>query len=141
MKFNKKSFRHLTTFFISNCLLDERIAKICKKLNSHSGFLSKIGRPIHPIWELNSSHIFAVPLSSKHDKYCQILERLFVVFHHSRNILGFGLSIRDTEQRRLNKRIYKTKMKFWAVLGSRGCREKKNPTVMSMQLFGVSFND
>ena len=84
--FSHQLIVHLTTFFISNCLLDERIPKICKKLNSHSGFLSKIGRPIHPIWELNSSHIFAVPLSSRHDKYCQILERLFFVFHHSRNI-------------------------------------------------------
>jgi hypothetical protein len=27
-------------------------------------------------------------------------------------------------QRWLDKRIYKTEMKFWAVLGSRGCREK-----------------
>ena len=27
----------------------------------------------------------------------------------------------------LYKRIYKTEMKFWAVLGSRGCREKKPP--------------
>jgi hypothetical protein len=25
----------------------------------------------------------------------------------------------------LDKRIYKTEMKFWAVLGSKGCREKK----------------
>ena len=31
-------------------------------------------------------------------------------------------------------------MKFWAVLGSRGCREKKLPTAISMQLFGVFFN-
>ena len=31
-------------------------------------------------------------------------------------------------------------MKFWAVLGRRGCREKKLPTAMSMQLFGVVFS-
>jgi hypothetical protein len=31
-------------------------------------------------------------------------------------------------------------MKFWAVLGSRGCREKKLPTAISMQLFGVVFS-
>ena len=30
-------------------------------------------------------------------------------------------------------------MKFWAVLGSQGCREKKLPTAISMQLFGVVF--
>ena len=40
----------------------------------------------------------------------------------------------------LHKIIYKTEMKFWAVLGSRCCREKKNlPTAISMQLFGVVF--
>jgi hypothetical protein len=38
------------------------------------------------------------------------------------------------------KRIHKTKMKFWAVLGSRGCREKNLPTAMSMQLFEVVFS-
>ena len=43
-------------------------------------------------------------------------------------------------QRWLDKRIYKTEMKFWAVLGSQGCREKKKlPTATSMQLFGVVF--
>jgi hypothetical protein len=31
-------------------------------------------------------------------------------------------------------------MKFWAVLGSQGCREKKLPTAISMQLFGVVFS-
>ena len=43
-------------------------------------------------------------------------------------------------QRWLDKRIYKTEMKFWAVLGSRGCREKNLPTAISMQLFGVVFS-
>ena len=38
VKYNKKSFHHLTMFF--SCLLDEMIAKICKKLKSHGGFLS-----------------------------------------------------------------------------------------------------
>jgi hypothetical protein len=40
----------------------------------------------------------------------------------------------------LYKRIYKTEIKFWAVLGSRGCREKKLPTAISMQFFGVVFS-
>ena len=32
-------------------------------------------------------------------------------------------------------------MKFWAVLGSQGCREKKHlTTAISMQLFGVVFS-
>ena len=32
------------------------------------------------------------------------------------------------QQRRLYKRIYKTEMKFWTVLGSQGCREKNKQT-------------
>jgi hypothetical protein len=40
----------------------------------------------------------------------------------------------------LYKRIYKTEMKFWAVLGSRGCREKKLPTAISKELFQVVFS-
>ena len=43
-------------------------------------------------------------------------------------------------QRWFDKRIYKTEMKIWAVLGSRGCREKNLPTAISMQLFGVFFS-
>ena len=39
----------------------------------------------------------------------------------------------------LYKVIYRMEMKFWAVLGSRGCREKKLPTAISMQLFWVFF--
>jgi hypothetical protein len=31
-------------------------------------------------------------------------------------------------------------MKFWAVLGSRGCREKNLPTAISMQPFEVVFS-
>jgi hypothetical protein len=31
-------------------------------------------------------------------------------------------------------------MKFWAVLGSWGCRGKKLPTAISMQIFGVVFS-
>ena len=40
----------------------------------------------------------------------------------------------------LYKIIYKTEMKFWAVLGSWGCREKNLPTAISMQLFEVVFS-
>jgi hypothetical protein len=40
----------------------------------------------------------------------------------------------------LDKRIYKTEIKFWAVLGSRGCKEKKLPIAISMQLFEVVFS-
>ena len=43
-------------------------------------------------------------------------------------------------QRWLDKRIYKTELKFSAVLGSRGCREKKRVCADYEQLFlgGVS---
>jgi hypothetical protein len=39
----------------------------------------------------------------------------------------------------IDKRIYKTEMKFWTVLGSQGCREIKLPTAISMQLLGWFF--
>ena len=42
-------------------------------------------------------------------------------------------------QRWLGNRIYKTEMKFWAVLGTWGCREKNLSTAISMQLFGWFF--
>ena len=32
-------------------------------------------------------HILAIPLSFRHEKLCQILERLFVVFHCYKKIL------------------------------------------------------
>ena len=102
VKYNKKSFPIWQRL---SCQLDEGIAKMCKNWNLTVAFWAtcKIGQPIQPIWqqffalpwsalkkqswELNFLHIFAVPLSSRHEKCCQILERLFVVFHHSRNIL------------------------------------------------------
>ena len=39
----------------------------------------------------------------------------------------------------LDKIIYKTDIKFWADLGSQGCREKNLPTAISEQLFEVVF--
>jgi hypothetical protein len=39
----------------------------------------------------------------------------------------------------LDKRIYKTEMKFWAVLGSRGCREKKTPNCHKYATFRGGF--
>ena len=39
-------------------------------------------------------------------------------------------------QRWLDERIYKTEIKFWAVLGSRGCREKKPPNCHKYATFG-----
>ena len=97
VKYNTKSFHHLTAFFMSAWW------GVCKSLKSHGGFLSyftcKIGEPIQPIWqlflallwsalkkslwELNFLHIFS-------EKCCQILESLFVVFHYSRNILWWA---------------------------------------------------
>ena len=96
VKYNKKSFHHLTTFFMSTWWW------ICIKLKSHDGFLSYLqDRTANltaifcfhwsalkkPSWELNFFHIFAVPLSSRDEKCFQMLEILFVVFQHSRNIV------------------------------------------------------
>ena len=103
--------RWYTTKSISNiwqhfsCLLDKGTAKICKKFNSHDGFLradqekEKVAARLagmavlscrqlkKPPWDFNFLHIFAIPSSSRHEKRCQMVERLFVVFHHSRNTL------------------------------------------------------
>ena len=43
-------------------------------------------------------HIFAIPLSSRLEKCCRVLERLFVVFHHSRNILCPGSTIKKLKK-------------------------------------------
>ena len=40
----------------------------------------------------------------------------------------------------LDRRIYKTEMKFWAVLGRQGCR-KKLQTAIIMQLFEMVFSN
>ena len=37
----------------------------------------------------------------------------------------------------MEKRKYKTNYQFWPVLGSLGCREKKLPTAINMQLFSA----
>ena len=42
-------------------------------------------------------------------------------------------------QRWLDKRIYKTVMKFWAVLGSRGCRENKGSGPIMSNFLGWFF--
>ena len=87
-------------------LLDEEIAKICKKLNSHDGYLSctcKIGQPNQPIWwqsfalswsvlkmplwGLNFLHILEIPSSSRHEKRCQMLKRHVWVLKYSRKHL------------------------------------------------------
>ena len=84
-----------------SCLLDQGISKIWKKLNSHGGFLRAgqkyaarwaelavlfCGWLKKPSWEFKFLHIFGIPSSSRHEKCCQMLEILFVLFHHSRNI-------------------------------------------------------
>ena len=73
-------------------------------MNSHNGFLSYLQNSI-----VNSAHLsahfcpalvcpqkaavriqflpyFGISSSSRHEKCCQMLKRLFVLFHHSRNI-------------------------------------------------------
>ena len=42
-------------------------------------------------------------------------------------------------QRWLDKVIYKTEMKFWAVLGSQGCREKNTPNCYKYATFWGGF--
>ena len=88
VKYHKKYFQNLTTF-------DERDCKNYKmNLIPMMFFLVK---PIaivlfyrlvkKPFWYLSVLHIFAIPLSSRHENRLHMLKILFVVFHHSRNIL------------------------------------------------------
>ena len=78
----------------------------------------------------------------KSRKWCSFKEISFLkpfflselhLFFYSKTILPKQRSC----QRWLDKRIYTTETKFWAVLGSRGCREKNLLTAISMQLFEV----
>ena len=79
------------------------------------------------------------------DKVTHNMVKIFLKLHSSFHTpaTSRGKKIKSFNQRSytrwLYKRIYKTEMKFWAVLGSRGCREKKIPTAISMQLFGDVF--
>ena len=97
-----KSIFNIWQYF--SCLLDEGIPKICKKLNCHGGFLSCLQNstansahmtthfcpvlicPQKPLREFNFFHIFEIPSSSRPELCWPMLERLFVLFYHSRNI-------------------------------------------------------
>ena len=80
---------------------------------SHNYFFSKIGQQIQPIqeqifarsssapkkpsWELNFLHIFGISSSSRHEKHCQMLQRLFCGFHYSRNSPWHSVVVVTTE--------------------------------------------
>ena len=69
--------------------------------------------------------------SRKVSKYKNTEDQIF----HICQPITVQVRTRDLSRDDWIKRIYKTEMKLWAVLGSRGCREKKLPTSISMQLF------
>ena len=62
-----------------------------------------------PSWELNFLNIFAVPLSSMHEKCSQILERLFVVFPLPRNILCLRCCWNFNNSTAVASRLFKIK--------------------------------
>ena len=47
--------------------------------------------------------------------------------------------LQNSCHRSIVTRIYKTNYQFWAILGSRGCRQKKNPNCHKYATFEVSF--
>ena len=61
------------------------------------------------------------------------------VSQRERPLMTFGFRQRFYK-RWLDRRIYRTETKFYAVLGSLDCREKKLPIAISKPLFGVVFN-
>ena len=66
-------------------------------------------------------------------------------FHHEQKLFklkDYWFSVTPT-LKWLDKKLYKTEMKFWMVLGRQDCREKKKElrTAISMQLFwNIFFN-
>ena len=96
----KNSFQHLTTFFISSM-----ITKICKKFNSHDGFLrADQDRAInccqmswngYSILQVAQIVIMGIELNvsaiSSWKRHEKLLERIFVVFCRSKNILCYRL--------------------------------------------------
>ena len=96
----KKVFPTFADFFHAYLMRGlQKFARIFNFMMSFS-FTCKIGQPMKPIgqqflalfwsalrkplWELNFLHIFGIHSSSKHETFCQMLEKLFTVFHHSR---------------------------------------------------------
>ena len=100
VKYLKKSFRHLTMFFMSTWWgpLNEGLQKYARNWNLTMAFWNtcKIAQPIKPIqynffallwfalkkpsWELNFLHIFAISLSRRHEN---VVKWLFVILFHS----------------------------------------------------------
>ena len=89
----EKSLRLIWQRF--SCLLDEWIAKIWKKLNSHGGFLRadqgrakmccQMGWIGCSFLQVAQKDFFGIFSSSRHEKRCQILQTLFWTFQYSRN--------------------------------------------------------
>ena len=93
-----------------SCLLDEGIPKYGRNWILTMAFWAtcKIAQPIQPIWqhifalpwsafkkppwEFNFFHIFGVPLSSRHEKHCQMLQTLFWLFQCSKTHGGYFTS-------------------------------------------------
>ena len=61
-------------------------------------WLSFVAGKSKPPWDFSFLHIFAIPPASRQEEHCQTMEILFVVLHHSRNILCEGqLSLKGLE--------------------------------------------
>ena len=100
-QFGRVEFR----IFVLNFQLrlpEENINKYLKFDTSKSMAINDIGlltlkKPCENIVFL--IHIFAIPSSSRHEKLCQIFERLFVIFLHSINIPYYVVMIKAPQRR------------------------------------------
>ena len=72
---------NLTMAFWATCKIGQPIQPIWQKIFALSWSALK-----KPLWQLNFSHLSAILSSSRREKCFQMLERLFVASHHSRNI-------------------------------------------------------
>ena len=83
------TYRPKTQYGYNSTLKMEDVSKITifgQKMTVKSG-LKSIFEILHakkPSWKLNFRRIFAIPSPSRH---CQIMQKLFVVFFHSLNLL------------------------------------------------------
>ena len=95
LKYPKNCLEDLITFFMSTWWGDSKSREEIEFLQTKAGqnvlpdglnwLCYFAGSTKKPSWEFNLFHIFGIPPSSRHEKRCQILQTIFLVFQYSRN--------------------------------------------------------
>ena len=109
----------------------------CKYISSHTAVF---------FWDIRIQWLSHDDLTKEIWEFCHFPEmKLYLFWPNSYNLSGGQMQTyiqryQKSYQRWFDKRIYKTEMKFWTVLGSRGCREKKLPIAVCNLLGCFFFN-